>query len=72
MTKAKAKKFVQINATNSTLNALDEGGVVWAYIGNAYGWRPMNMTRLTVKQSIEAANRKYSEARTSIGVEDDN
>ena len=43
-------KFIQIVVTERSINALDEQGNVWRYIGAAKGWAKMNMARVNTSQ----------------------
>jgi hypothetical protein len=64
-------KFVQLVANDGLLTALDEDGDVWTYIGNAYGWRPMNMTRLSDKTAGRMMKSKYKSSYRSPRLRDD-
>jgi hypothetical protein len=56
-------KFVQIVANDGLLTSLDEDGDVWTYCGNDFGWRPMNMRRMSDRAAEKAMRNKYR-ART--------
>lgn len=53
-------KIVQIESSKS-LTALDSAGNCWTFLGNAYGWAPMNMKMLTVTEAEEVREEKRSE-----------
>lgn len=36
-------KFIQIQANDRALNALDDQGNVWVFVGAKLGWKKMNM-----------------------------
>ena len=57
----KQYKFIQISNTERSLTALDANGEIWTYFGNKYGWKKLNMTRMTVAQEKQARKKKEIE-----------
>lgn len=56
---ATKRKIIQIVSSRTSLNALCNDGSVWVYLGNDYGWIPMNMKMLTPQQSRRAKQTKF-------------
>ena len=56
-----ANRFVQLVTSPSSLTALSDDGKVWIYLGNEYGWAPLNMKRLSVSESKSVRAKKIEE-----------
>lgn len=59
-------KIVQIESSKS-LTALDSAGNCWTFLGNAFGWAPMNMTKLSIEEASEIRERKRNSGREFQG-----